>query len=117
VTDFGGSPHGFDLTSPIREGQGGVLHLDGNHTDAALLFASLAPHQLSFTGKQGVLMLFPTALIGPIALPGQGDLPFTAPALPASLEALNVHLQAVYAGGDGVVIGPGRVLTLLDASF
>ncbi|HZM00303.1 MAG TPA: hypothetical protein VFD43_08635 [Planctomycetota bacterium] len=119
VANHHGSPHGFDVTSPLREGQWGALLLDGDPTDGTLLFASLLPHQLPIPAKQGVLMLHPGALIGPFAFgfTGSGELPFLAPALPASLEALDVHLQPIYTGADGVVIGAGRVLTLLDAGF
>ena len=118
VVDYHGHPHGFDVTSPVREGQAGSLILEGDATDSTLLFASLAPHQLAFPAKQGVLMLSPTSLIGPFALgSGSATLPFVAPVLPASLPVLNVHVQPIYLGADGVVLGPGRVLTLLDAAF
>ena len=118
VTDHGGTPHGFDVTSPLRERQAGALRLDGDPSDSTLLFASLGWHQIAFPGKQGVLMLNPAALIGPFLFgTGSAVLPFVAPTLPAGLDVLQVHVQAVYAGVDGVVIGPGRVLTLLDSSF
>jgi hypothetical protein len=118
VVNYGGSPHGFDLTSPLREGHVGTLFLGGDPSDSTLLFASLSLHQLAFPAKQGVLMLAPDSLIGPFAIgSGSAQLPITAPLLPASLPALNVHVQPVYIGADGVVLGAGRVLTLLDASF
>ena len=118
VTDYGGHFHGFDVTSPVREGQAGSMILSGDPTDSTLLFASLAPHQLAFPAKQGVLMLSPAGLIGPFALGnGSAQLPFVVPLLPASLPVLDVHVQPIYLGADGVVIGAGRVLTLLDAAF
>ncbi len=119
LTDFGGRELGFDLTSPAREGQAGVMVLDGNAEDTTFVFASLALHQLPFSGYQGVLLLAPTALLGPFVLgpPGDVSVPFVVPDLPAGMEALVVHVQPAYSGPDGVNLGAGRVLTLLDAAF
>jgi hypothetical protein len=119
LTDFGGKVHGFDLRSPVREGQVGVLVLDGDPQDTTLVFASLAPHQLPLSGYQGVLLLAPTALLGPFVLgpPGDVGVPFVVPDLPVGTEALAVHVQPAYSGPDGVDLGPGFVLTLLDGAF
>ncbi len=119
LTNFGGTLHAFDVTSPLREGQTGTLVLGGDPTDTTLLFASVTLHQLPFPGYQGVLMLAPTALLGPFVIgpPGNQDVPFLAPDLPAGVEVLIVHVQPAFAGTDGVNLGAGRVLTLLDAAF
>jgi hypothetical protein len=117
VVNYGGSPHGFDVTSPLREGEGGTLVLEG-FSGPTLLFASLTPHQLPLSGYQGVLMLSPTSLIGPFVIGiGSGTLPIVAPSLPIGLESLNVFVQPAYVGPQGTVLGAGHILTLLDASF
>jgi hypothetical protein len=119
VTDFGGTQHGFDVTSPLREGQVGSLLFDGDSTDKALLFVSLSLHQIALPGYQGVLLLAPNALLGPFVIgpPGNLQIPFVAPSLPAALESLRIYIQPAYAGTGGTDLGTGRVLTLLDASF
>lgn len=119
VSDFGGSAHGFDLISPLREGQAGQLKFDGDAGDTALVFASLTLHQIPYAGYQGVLMLAPSALLGPFPMgpPGNLQVPFLGPLLPPGVEALNVHVQPAYVGGGSTVLGTARVLTLLDAGF
>jgi hypothetical protein len=120
VKDFGGIKRRFDISSPLREGEQGVLDLGGLTNDVALVFLSPLLHQLPFPGHQGVLMLFPGTMIGPFTLgpPGTLDVPFTVPPLGPSIEALSVHVQAAYLGvGGGTSLGPGRVLTLLDDGF
>jgi hypothetical protein len=124
VTDFGGgSPfgtlHDFDLTSPIRENQSGTLKFSGHVGDARFLLVAPTLHQLPFPEYQGVLMLMPTQLLGPFPLgsPGNQSVPFVTPTLPIGIEFLQLHVQAAYAGAHAPVLGPARVLTILDASF
>ena len=119
VTDFGGSPHGFDVTSPVREGQVGTLLFEGDTTDKALLFVSLSMHQIALPGYQGVLMLSPSALLGPFVIgpPGNLSIPFVVPSLPPALESLRIHIQPAYSGTGGTDLGTGRVLTILDSSL
>jgi hypothetical protein len=119
VRDYGGSAHLFDVTSPLREEEGGSLVLQGKPGESVLLFASLELHQLPFIGYDGVLMLSPSALIGPfvLGLPGNQLKSIIGPVLPAGMESLLVHLQPAYVGAGGAMLGTGRVLTLLDAAF
>lgn len=119
VTNYGGSAHLFDVTSPLREGQQGSLVLKGKPGNTVLVFASLKLHQLPLIGYDGVLMLFPTELIGPFVIgpPGNQVVTIVAPDLPAGMESLLVHVQPAYLGAGGAVLGTGRVLTLLDAGF
>jgi hypothetical protein len=119
VTNFGGTQRGFDLTSPIREGQVGTLQLDGQVHEQALIFLSLTLHQLPLSGYQGVLMLSPTELLGPFVVgpPGNQALPFVGPTLPPGVDVLTLFVQPAYASGSGVILGTGRVLTLLDFTF
>ena len=119
VTNFGGTEHAFDIASPLREGQAGLMQLGGHGDELALVFVSLVPHQLPFSGYEGVLMLSPTDLLGPFIVgpPGNQPVYFVAPALPPGVDALTFYVQPAYSGSDGVNLGTGRVLTLLDNSF
>jgi hypothetical protein len=123
VTNYGGvtpfGSHAFDITSPIREGQSGTLKFNGHVGDARFLFVAPTLHQLPFPEYQGVLMLMPAQLLGPFPLgsPGNQSVPFVTPTLPVGIEFLQLHVQAAYAGSHAPVLGPGRVLTILDASF
>jgi len=119
VTNYGGTEHDFDLTSPLREGQAGALMLGGMSSETTLLFFSLESSQLVFTGFQGALTLSPSNLLGPVVFgpPGNQPVSFVAPTLPAGLEALIVYVQPAYSGPSGVSLGTGRVLTLLDESI
>ncbi|HZM00304.1 MAG TPA: hypothetical protein VFD43_08640 [Planctomycetota bacterium] len=101
------------------EGEAGTLDLGGAPTDTTLLFASLDLGQLAMPGHQGVFVLSPAALIGPFVIgpPGNQSLHSVAPSLPAGLDVVHLHLQPAYVGGSGVRLGPGAMLTLLDAAF
>jgi len=117
--NYGGTPHDFDVTSPVHEGEGGTLTFGGDFQSSKLVFASLSLHQLPFPDKQGVLMLAPDLLIGPFALgSGSNQVVFVVPNLPAALPAVNVHLQAVYIqSAHSVSLSAGRVLTMLDSAY
>jgi hypothetical protein len=78
--------YGYGGYGDSTDGEDGVPVSDpaGDFTESTLLFAALDPYQFSLPGYQGVLMLFPSGTIGPIALPPPGNqqLPFKAPLAP-----------------------------------
>ena len=119
ATHFGGEPRGFAITSPLREGQAGVLDLGGAPAETTFVFASLGIGQIAMPGHQGVFVLSPSPLIGPFVIgpPGDQDLPFVAPSLPAAMDAVHLHLQPAYVGASVARLGPGAMLTIFDASF
>ena len=111
------------IPSPLREGQAGVLQIEGQQGDLALALVGLSPDVLPLPAKHGVLLLDPSVLLLPVALGtitdagGALSVPFVMPALNPSLNGLTVPMQlAVVAGGKATLEG-ATVVAWLDAGL
>lgn len=123
LTGFTGAARSFELSSPLREGEAGTLAIQGVQGDLVGWFVSAGSGTLPMPARKGWFLLSPSPLLGPFVLGAIGDpggawnLPVAGPHLPASLEALTLHLQAYFVDGGGVTLGSGTVFTLVDASL
>lgn len=112
------APRGFDVTSPVREGDDATLTFSGLPGDTALLVLGFAPTQAFLPAYQGALLTTPPTII---PLGGVGVTPLqivaTIPDLPPGVDDVTLYIQAAYDDGASVLLGPARALTLLDAGF
>jgi hypothetical protein len=122
VTMFPEPARSITIPSPLREGQAGVLQVQGQQGDLALLVVGLTPGFQELPAKHGALVLDPTVLI-PVALGtitdagGALSVPFVMPALNPTLNGLTVPMQlAVVAGGKATLEG-ATVVAWLDSGL
>ena len=120
---FPGVTRSFELTSPLREGQGGTLELHGVQGDFVAFFWSFGAAATPMPARNGWFVLSPSFLAGPFLLGAITDpggtwiLNVTGPSLPPASEAMTFLLQAYFAQGGGVTLGSGTAFTLVDAAF
>lgn len=116
-----GVARSLDLPGVLRGGDPVLLQLDGAAGDAALLFAAPLPASVFAPAGAGQWLLGSLGLVGPLFLgvaDGAGHLALAAaaPALPAGVQALGVHLQAAASAQSGGAALTGTShLTLLPA--
>lgn len=127
---FGGTPtpvpgfaKGFGIPKALREGTAASMLLAGQPGDLPLLLVAPAPAFLGSPLWKGILLVDPGALAAPVplgAIPAGGTLsvPFALPLLPAGLDAVGVHLQALFLGAAPrpTLASPSH-LTILSAQF
>lgn len=121
VSDYPAPARTLALTSPLREGQGGTLAIDGQAGDLVALFIAFTGGTLPLSGKQGVFSLG-SPFFGPLILgtnpSGLLNLPFNAPALvPASSLGQSFLLQLVVHDGSQVLFEGTSTLTIVDSTI
>jgi hypothetical protein len=121
VVPYADAARDLTVNSPVRSGEVANFEFGVVSCDAVLLLFSASAQNIWLGGPQGTLT--PGLSLGTlaVALPcATGTLPFAAPipALPAGLDGLNVHLQALHSNStEGLQLGPFTVLTLLDSAI
>ena len=120
---FPGVTRSFELSSPLREGQGGTLEMHGVQGDFVAFFWSFGAGAFPMPARNGWFVLSPSFLAGPFLLGAITDpsgtwiLNVTGPNLPPASEAMTFLLQAYFAYPGGVTLGSGTAFTLVDAAF
>ncbi|MCB9899607.1 MAG: hypothetical protein H6825_16490, partial [Planctomycetes bacterium] len=120
--DFTASYRDLDASSPVREGQLLTLDFAGEPGDALLLFAGIFGGHVNMIGHQGVFLIapplvLPGVFVGVLPAGGLVAAPLVVPEMGPGIEGLDLHLQAVFDDGTTALLGPARVVTLLDAAF
>lgn len=123
VTSFPEPSRSIAIPSPLREGQAGVLQIQGQQGDLALLLIGLGPGFLPLPARHGVLVIDPSLLLLPVTLGtitdagGALSIPFVMPDLNPTLNGLTVPMQlAVVAGGKATLEG-ATVVAWLDSGL
>jgi len=120
---YPGAARRFTLSSPLREGEGGTLTLQGVQGDFVGFFWSFGSSLIPKPGKNGWFLLGPPFISGPYFIgvitnpDGSWTLPITAPSLVPTLEEQTFLLQAYFAYPGGATLSSGTAFTLLDASL
>jgi len=111
------------LPDQLREGEVGVLLLDGQPGDEAWVFLSANATLTPLLGQKGTLALDLGSLTGPVefgVLPspdGVVPVPFALPELPAGIEAQTIFVQGVFLDADGSALGGASAITWIDSAF
>jgi hypothetical protein len=111
------------LPDQLREGESGVLQIDGEPGDLAMVLLSLDATLIPLAGQEGTLVTDLVTLQGPIVvgvLPdpdGQFALPFTLPDLPPGVDAVTVYVQGLFKDAGGSSLGGASSLTWIDATL
>jgi hypothetical protein len=111
---------GFDMASPVFEGSATTFEFgEAAPSEPVLLFGSLDPGFLPKAAHHGVFglgpaLLLPGTFVGTIDIGGYLSVPISVPDVPG-VGALDLHLQPVYLTlPSGPLLGPSRVLTIID---
>ena len=123
VTTFSAPARDLTISSPLREGQPGVLTIQGEPGDLAYVVISLGAAFQPLAPKQGLLLLDATVLllpvpVGVITAPG-GTLtvPFVTPNLNPALEGLTVPMQLAVSAGGVTTLESATLMGWLDATL
>lgn len=123
-TEYVHAYRGFDADSPVREGGPLTLTFEGQVGDTLLLFAALNGAHLAKPLHEGIFhlggaLLLPGFFVAvmPDGLGGVLPVSLTVPELGGSLQAVDLHLQAVNVADGVALLGPPQVVTMLDASL
>jgi hypothetical protein len=123
LDSFPGVTRSFELSSPLREGQGGTLEMHGVQGDFVAFFWSFGAAAIPMPARNGWFVLNPSFLAGPFLLGAITDpggtwiLNVTGPNLPPASEAQTFLLQAYFAYPGGVTLGSGTAFTLVDSTL
>ncbi len=108
------------LPSPVREGSSALFGLDGESGDLVQIYASIAPGFTTLAQYEGTFLIGGPLVLSAVTLgvlPGGGllDVALPVPDLGPGIDAFDVHVQSVFFdAGATPLLGPARVLTLLD---
>ncbi|HZM00249.1 MAG TPA: hypothetical protein VFD43_08360 [Planctomycetota bacterium] len=123
LTAYSGTARSFQVSSPLREGQAGTLHMQGLQGDFVGFLWSFNGGMLSMPARNGWFLIASGFLAGPfvvggIAAPtGVADIPITGPNLPPAAEEMSFLLQAYFVHVGGVTLGSGTAFTLVDQTL
>jgi hypothetical protein len=121
VVTYPGAARRFTLPAPLREGEAGMLSIEGEPGDFVGCFVSLQGEFTPMPAKSGWFLLGGPFLAGPVLIgtitapSGEWLVPFTAPRLPAAVEAQTILLQAYFQYTGGVTLSSGTAFTLIDS--
>ncbi len=112
------------LPDQLREGEAGLLQIDGEPGDLALVIWSLGAKPIPLPGLEGTLVVDPAKLQGPpvviASLPGPGgefELLFRLPLLPVGVEAVALFAQGLFDDADGGSLGGASAVAWIDKAF
>jgi hypothetical protein len=111
------------LPDQLREGESGVLQIDGEPGDLAMVLLSADVTLIPLAGQEGTLVTDLVTLQGPIVVgvlsgpDGQLALPFTLHDLPPGVDAITVYVQGLFKDAGGSSLGGASSLTWIDAAF
>ncbi len=121
ATAWSGGAKSIGFLKVLREGQSTQLGVSGLAGETALVFASQTADSFLLPKAKGTLVLDPGSLIGPFVLGvlsgGLLNVNVTMPELPAGIEAVGLHLQALLTGPASATLSSWGHLTLLDSSY
>jgi len=124
LTVVPGTARHFALDSPAREGQTATLHFAGLANEAVGVIYGPVPSPIVPLAAFGGSLLIDAAtssglILGALSPAGTLDLPVAMPALPASVLAAPMHLQAVFfdAPLTYAALGPPSSLLVLDSNL
>ena len=123
VMEYPAAGRGLSVPSPLREGEGSVLHAHGVVGDGVWVYLGLDYGLIQFDKYQGNWVLEQTLpqpfFLGTITDPsGVLDHPFHMSALPAGTDGFLVEMQSIMTPtGGGALMGSGTALVWLDASI
>lgn len=123
TTEFTTRARHLGLASPVREGDVALFEFEGEHGDFVRLYASLGPAFAPLPNYEGTFLLGgPLVLssvgLGLIPITGELDVALPVPDLGPGVEAIGIHVQTVFfENGATPLLGPARVLTLVDDGF
>jgi hypothetical protein len=123
VEAFPAAGRGLSVPSPLREGEGALLHAHGEVGDGVWILLGLDYGLTQFDKYQGHLVLESTlpqlVFLGTITAPsGAIDHPFHMSTLPAGTDGFLVEMQSIMTPtGGGALMGSGTALVWLDASI
>ena len=120
---FPAAGRGLSVPSPLREGEGALLHAHGEVGDGVWVLLGLDFGLTQLDKYQGHLVLESTlpqlVFLGTITAPsGAIDKPFHMSTLPAGTDGFLVEMQSIMTPtGGGALIGSGTALVWLDDSI
>jgi hypothetical protein len=123
VESFPAAGRGLSVPSPLREGEGSVLHAHGEVGDGVWVYLGLDYGLTQFDKYQGNLVLESTlpqlVFVGTITDPsGAIDRPFHMSALSAGTDGFLIEMQSIMTPtGGGAVLGSGTALVWLNDSI
>jgi len=123
VVLFDGVAGRVELPAQAREGETVLPQLGGEPGALVGLLASTRPKLLPLKGQKGTLVLDVAGLVGPFTLGplpvpgGTLTVPFTLPALPAGVDALEVFVQGLFLEGGDSALGGVSALDWIDAAY
>jgi hypothetical protein len=121
LLELPGLRHRVSLTSPVGAGETLQLSAAGQAGELASLLVSLGVHhQFVPVYEAPLLVSLSPALMVPVGtVQPDGTLggSFLVPPLPASLEALRLHVQALFSGPGEISLSNSQTLILLDGSL
>ncbi len=116
-----GLSRSFEINSPVREGETLSITFTGVPGEIAILNLGLKPTGLFFDSLAGSALIdFPTFFIRIMGIiPASGTLVknFTLNELGVGVEGVSFYSQGSFASTQGIVVGGGSLVVLLDDSF
>jgi hypothetical protein len=123
VMEYPAAGRGLSVPSPLREGEGSVLHAHGVVGDGVWVYLGLDYGLIQFDKYQGNWVLEQTLpqpfFLGTITDPsGVLDHPFHMSALPAGTDGFVIEMQAAMTPTEGgALVSSGTAVVWLDASI
>lgn len=120
VNHLGGPTRGFEVGSPLREGETLVASFTGPPGEFVILGYATDPADLLQSHLGGVLYLAPNFTVQSAGVLGaDGTATFSAPvsAMAPQLEFAHLWMQGATCGTEACTLAGASVVTLLDAQF